>query len=745
MSYESIKLAQTPLLYYRLDQGGFGVNGESVPDIGTGGFDAELVFTGDQPAWGHVSPIETDSPSREFWHWTNAALAFSFNGVSRITRASDASMAPSPKDFTVGEWLRPMDNIPAAGIFTMADKQGTGGVMMTLSGGTRFGGYCFDSAGTLFTVIDPSILVTDHLGESSYIVVGRSGDALFIYRDGVLRNFTTVTSGLPTQFTSQPFRIGPDTGFYTNARHDEVEYHTRALSAAEIAESDEAARNALNMRGECNIRTTAVLSGADEPDPAAYSFRHNWSEPVIERFRARTGIFKPTDGPVELRRQRSQLRRQVEYQHLLFTEKLRRQFEARAFGGRTTLVQFEPDKVRIPTLAASLTSAAFDTTLRDFQVGQYVLIFQDDDNYEFQLLTTVTDDGIEWETTLSQEYVKPFLKPARVARIPSTQEIELHTDVVGESSTIYDYLEEDEPLSPRRITPFTPTLTYHSREVFDIREWQGHDYSELPVIEYVADRSELDDGTGVVSVKQYRWGAETTQPYNMNLDGRELIAKYLGWLYYRAGQYQPFWMPTFVQNLKPLSRAGVELTVEGHEYSNYYTSADNRMDLAFIYFDNTMLLRRIESAIPSGTNDILTLDSTVPTFTNLRWLSFLRRVVLSSDDVEIAWHTDDTVRIAFAVVDAPIDIALGSPSVSPSPSASISTSTSPSASGSRSPSPSSSASPSSSLSPSSSQSQTPSPSSSLSPSSSQSPSSSVSPSISPSASLSPSPSASPST
>lgn len=728
MSYQSEVLADTPTLYYRLDQLGFGANGESVPDLSVNSLDAELIFTGDSPAWGHLSPIETDSSSREFWGWTNAGV-FGFGGQSFISRASHAAMTVT-EEFTVEQWLRPMDTLGLAGTFAMAQKQGTGGTSLLISGPLRIGGFCFDTNGTLWEVFDPSLNVDQHLGETFHVVVFRTGDALALVINGTLRNSATIASGLPTLFNSSPFRIHPNAGSYTNARHDEVAYYNYALGVSRSLAHFEAASNALNMRGECNIRTTAVLSGTDDPDPVAYSFRHNWSEPVVERFRWRTGVFKPTDGPTGLTRQRSQLRRQVEYQHLLYNEKLRRRFEARTFGGRTTLVQFEPDKVRVPTLAAASTSAAFDTRLRDFEVGQQVLIYADDDNYEFQVLTAVTDDGIEWESTLSQEYVNPWLKPARVARLPAEQEVELHTDVVGESSTIYEYLAEDEPLNPRRITPFTETLTYHAREVFDLAEWQGHDYSELPTIEYIMDRSELDDGTGVVSTKQYRWGADTTQPYNMNLEGRAFIAKYLGWLYHRTGQYQPFWMPTFRQDLKPLSRVGDNLTIEGHEYSQLYAAADNRADLAFVYFDNTIVMRRIESYAPNGINDILTLDSSVPTFTGLRWLSFLRRVVLSSDDVEIAWETDDVVRVAFAVADAPLDVVLGSPSVSPSPSASISTSQSPSASASSSLSPSASASPSFSESPS--------------PSGSVSPSSSESLSISPSVSLSPSASASPS-
>jgi hypothetical protein len=414
----------------------------------------------------------------------------------------------------------------------------------------------------------------------------------------------------------------------------------------------------------------------------------------------------------------------VEYTHLLYSERLRQQFEARSFAGRTAIVQFEPDKVRLSSLNEGATTATFDTRYRDFESGHRVLFYEDDDTYEYATLVDVTSDSIEWGEPLSRGYTNVWVKPARVARLPLEQELELQSDIYADTSTIYEYLSEDEPLSPRRIVPYASTLTYHDREVFDLAAWQGHDYSELPTVTFTGDRSELDDGTGVVTSKQYRWGSDMVQPYNMNLEGRETIARYLGWLYARAGQYAPFWMPTFRNDLARVSRDGSELTVRGHEYTDYYAAADTRLDLAFVYFDNTTVMRRIVSATVDGADDVLTLDAAVPTFAALRWLSFLRRVVLSSDDLEIAWETDDVVRVAFAVTDAPLDAEFGSPSISPSPSASISTSTSPSGSSSRSLSPSASGSPSASISP------TISPSSSTSHSASQS--------------LSPSPSASPS-
>lgn len=688
-------------MYYRLDQGGFGVDNETVPDISGNALDATLVFSGSNQAWGWPSPIETDAASREFWGYTNAGI-YGFTGTSRITRASDASMQASPKDCTVGCWLRPMADIPFSGTFGLVSKQNSIGITMTSVLGTRIGGFCYDSNSSLFLVNDQSFLVTDHLEESFYVVIVRSGDALVIYVNGTFRGSTTVTSGLPTRFTGDPFYIHPGGSFYLNFRADEVEYHTRALSPTEILDSYEAALLDLVMRGECNIVTSARITGTSEPDPVAYPFRHNWDSQVVERLSWRSSVYKPTNGATELAPQRTAPRRTVEYSHLLMNEKLRRQYEARAFGGRTTWLQFEPDKVGVGALSAGVTSASFDTTLRDFEATHRAYVWEDDETYELVTLTSVTDTGIEWEEPLERNYTNAWIKPARVARLAPSNDMEQHTDTVGESSVIYAYREGDEPLSPRRLTPYASTLTYRGRDLWDLREWQGHNYVDPPKWEWGAERSELDNGTGQVATKQYRWGAPTLQPWSMMLDGRALIAKYLGWLYERAGQSSPFWMPTFKQDLRPLSRQGTQLLVEGNEYSNLYAASSTRLDLAFVYWDNTYTCRRIEDVAVTDDGDQLYLDASVPTFANLRWLCFLRRVILSSDEVELAWHTSDKMVVTFAVTDAPLDWEAGSPSMSPSPSPSTSLSLSSSPSPSPSVSPSGSASPSGSTSPSSS-------------------------------------------
>lgn len=724
MSYESVKLALSPVAWYRNDE----VSGTQMTDASINALHQTYQNLDGTVVLGQPTGVET------------VPTSFSVYGEQQIASIAVTPAGPfdSKVTFTWEVLVRPSAGGPAR----IIARHHAFANSISLLGGANLA-FHFDLliGGNNYRVSSPENVL---LGSWYHIIAVRNGPTQFIMVNGaVVGQRTNLPPTDPIQEGSPDVIALHAAGqpFFGNS--EEYTFYNYALTPAQGTAIYEEIVASLNMQGRADIRFSAVLDGSVEPDPVAYPFRHNWSEPVVERLSWRTARLEPVDGVIDTTRHRSGLRRQVEYSHLLMDERLRRQFEARSFGGRKALIQFEPDKVQMP-VASGATSASFDTRYRDFEVGQYALFYESDVKYEHQLLTVVTDSGIEWADPLVNSY-SGLIKPARNARLQPQQTVELHTDTIGEASVIYDYLPEDEPLSPRRIKPWVPTLSYEDGEVFDLAVWRGHDWSELPEIEFTSARDVLDNGVGIVSDKQYPSGAEVVSPYRLLLDTRESIARYLGWLYARAGQHVAFWMPTFRQDLEPLAGEGtLSLRVSGHEYTDLYADSDSRRDLAFIYFDNTYTLRRITGATQSGNGDILTLDGLVPSFASLRWLSFLRRVTLASDDLELAWHTDSVVVAAFAVRDAPSGAEMASASPSPSRSPSPSASVSPSVSPSQSPSASLSASvspsrsPSASLSPSASSSRSPSPSASQSPSGSLSPSSSTSPSQSPSSSPSPS-------
>jgi hypothetical protein len=204
-------------------------------------------------------------------------------------------------------------------------------------------------------------------------------------------------------------------------------------------------------------------------------------------------------------------------------------------------------------------------------------------------------------------------------------------------------LAEDESATPNRITAWTPTIIYKGYEVHDPAIWQSHDWSDPR--EYDVDRltHEVDFESGIFEVESDTASAAEAFSYNVKLKGLEQIAKFLGWFYYHAGSLVYLWVASMQRDFTIVSAVGSNLTVSGHIYTEVYAGSEARRDLAFVYNNNTMILRRINSSTTSGANDVLTLNTTVPTQTNLRSVSFLKFCRIDADSLEKALSTDDVM------------------------------------------------------------------------------------------------------
>lgn len=647
------RLADTPVLLYELNNSGVGVDGESVPDISGNELDATLTFTGSQAAWGNPSAIETDATSREFWGYTSAGI-YGFSGKSVIARASDGLMEPTASDFAVESWLRPMDNIPLAGDFAMVAKQGTGGILLTFSGGTRIGGYCFDSDATLWKVLDTSFLVTDFIGTPFHVVAERVGNTLALRINGTLRNTTTITSGLPTLFTSSPFVIQPDTGFYTNARHTMSAYYTHALGGTRTLVHYEADIAGSLLSGVSSPIPSSILLSDVEPDPVSFPLRHNWSDSLIERIAFRTARSTAVKGYTANNVQRPKPRREIE-----LSQMLRDNDERQAF--RAKLTAHQQDKWFIPILedrewlTASLpvgsTLMPANIQYRDYEVGGYVELRQLSvtgvvTKHEQALITSLSPLTT---TAIINTYDAGFstICPARRGIIEAQISPRGHTDAVEDMTLVVRLIAEDEQVAPNRITTWTPTLTYHGYEVFDPAVWQSNDWTELRDYSVQRERADVDFDIGQFTVESDTLAAAESSSYRMLLETRAQQAALLGWFYARAGAANYLWVPTVQRDFNVVSVASSTVTVAAHNYFDNFAGSEFRRDLAFIYHDNTMALRRITSVALAGANETLTLDSTVPTLTNLRSISYLRFCELDGDTLEIARVTDMKARFAW--------------------------------------------------------------------------------------------------
>jgi concanavalin A-like lectin/glucanase superfamily protein len=658
MSYEAEVLARFPALYPRLDKTGTDSDGDTWPDISGNGLDPIQVYQNvpSHVARGWPSPIETDGGSRAFEGWTNASIEgseFGTNGVSRLYVPNDPLIQPAG-EFAVLGWVQVLANIPVAGDFAYQGKSGTCGILATAASGTRLGVYVFDSANSLYKAHDPTFLLTDHLGTWFFVAGIRVGNVLNLYINGQLRAQTSISSGLGTKITSDPYFIQAASSFYLHARHDEPAFFTHAITDDDVLEIYEAALNNLPLVGRADIRLFGVLKGNQEPPPQLFPFRHNWTSEIRETYSWLTEVL-PAEQDYEQRVSlRSRPRRSLEYDVFAYDQNLRRRLQAFLFQnqGRKLYLPIWSDKTRLTAdAAAGATTLNFVSTYLDFNDGGRLALYRDHNTFEIVEIDTVSTNSttlIE-PTTLDWTTKNCHVVPVARALLDQQLEIKRLTDVLEESIFNFAVLPEDVPLAPQRNSEYTPRYTYEGLEVFDPFVLGTHNYEEDMRVVVAIKSDDVDNETGTFARYNRDTTSRQTTSYSFFLSSRQKISQFFGWLWNMRGRVTPVWIPTLLKDFDVISTAGISpptLTVSGHDYTDFYQTHAARRDLALVYKDQTMVFKRIEEATVSGSNDVLTVEPDgAITLANLATLSFLRLARLNEDTVDLVWHTDNLVEV----------------------------------------------------------------------------------------------------
>jgi hypothetical protein len=244
------------------------------------------------------------------------------------------------------------------------------------------------------------------------------------------------------------------------------------------------------------------------------------------------------------------------------------------------------------------------------------------------------------------DYDSPEVYPIRRATLEASIQPRGHTDSVEEVSILAHLIAEDEKSSAHRITEWTPAITYKSYEVFPFAQWPNN-WDELRDYSIDRARQNVDHELGAFVIESDTNGASETFSWRIILDTKQKQSEFLGWFYARAGSLHYLWVPTMQRDFEIVSIAGSNLTVKGHNYSENFSGSEFRRDIVFIYNDSSFIVRRVNSTSPSGSNEILTLDSAVPSLTNLRSVSYLLFCRLDNDTIERAVATDTKASFAW--------------------------------------------------------------------------------------------------
>ena len=660
MSLESVINAHSPIIYHRCDEVGTPSDGMEIADASGNGRHMELGYrntSGTLMPLGRPSAVETDPASKALQCFFDSGSILS--GDYSYAELPDEAALNVAGDFTLGCFVKAHTGLDLASTFPVYGKKGQYQITRKFNGSAGdvdfyYSGLVKLDNGTTYQVEGTLVPALEAF---YFVAVVRFGTALSVYVNAQLRGTLTIPN-LPNAADTEPFVIGGKTTADVRVDQDTEEcfFVGEALTQGELQAIYDAARPYRDMLGRCNVVTSATLDGDQEPDPQALPFRHDWNAPLVERLAGRTSVFHSRDRTPELARQRTAPRREVEYSLAFKTEAERRLFRALASDaqGRRWYAGMWQYKTRVASQSAGATVFSLDTQYRDYDPGNHFMVWESEGKCEVVEIAEMDGSSLTGLTALTQSYTRPYVMPARRALLPPRAEMRVWTRNVtgpsfGRAGLAARLLAEDEPLSPNRVTPWTPTSEWDDFEVFAPAEWERNDYSEPVEIELQREVDGLDFGTGKFRERSPAAGPEDARTYRMLLHGLDKVAKFLGWWYYRRARAVPFWMPSFESDFAPVSFAGSTFTASGHGYTDHYEGAPNRDRVVFVYRDNSIGYRNVTGAAPSGANDQLTLTGGAGsmTTTNLRLACLLKLGHLDADTLELAWLTDDLVRVTW--------------------------------------------------------------------------------------------------
>jgi hypothetical protein len=272
-------------------------------------------------------------------------------------------------------------------------------------------------------------------------------------------------------------------------------------------------------------------------------------------------------------------------------------------------------------VSAGASSINVDTDIATYADNGLAFVRTSDDAWEVVEIATVGDGVLNLSGVTGEAYTNASVMPALLGRILQTPTIE-----TGRITTSFQFMFQADDNRDRIADPVDQ---YQGDDLyFACPILQGSSVSDAPV----ARVDILDEITGIV---------DTFAPWTRNRftrahrvfcrDSTDLI-ELRDWLHRRAGQYRPFWMPTYTRDLRITNTGTITnvLTAYDDEYGE-------RGHLAIRLLGGTWLTAAVDAITDAGSGLInITLTEALNIEANtIDQISYLIRWRLSSDRIEM--------------------------------------------------------------------------------------------------------------
>lgn len=490
----------------------------------------------------------------------------------------------------------------------------------------------------------------------------RSTNVGRLYVNGVLRDETTTLSvgafsydgdaGLWTIGESS----GPTSGFYASSGVDEPALFDYALTAAEILAIYESALASLPISCTISVRVVVELD-TDQVTPVDFPFTHNFAEPIqgsprpiVEHLAWKTNVNQSEpDYQQRINAQPYHAERTLEYFVTPTSARARSMMQAALWTpGQTYKLPICKDWGELTAQAgASANTLSLDTTLKDYEIGSYVVVWEDvyqPWTAQFFEITSRTDTqlGISPNVGTALPIGSPVM-PARLAILPEDS-LSIDSHLIDRETAALQFEILSTELSSRRVTAYVPDEEYLDIEVFSLErvkvEW-------VDPAQYQINRRQQGTGTptGNDFTRAIDTGSPQAIPLRVLLTSEEAISEFYGWMEDRQGKQNPIWIASEENDLNVTARNAGTITIDHVGYTKLYNAHSARRHLAFKKTDGSTVYKMITAAVDDGNGtETLSVD-TPPNLVDIAKTSFLR-LATAPDQFELKYYRDGAGFIA---------------------------------------------------------------------------------------------------
>lgn len=373
-----------------------------------------------------------------------------------------------------------------------------------------------------------------------------------------------------------------------------------------------------------------------------WPFRHNWDQPVVERFAWNTAIDMSWDGTEERRSLRAWPRKSFDQKVTMYGDAAA-YADALLFASDMAVMEVPvPHNVSIMSSAvnAGATLLTLPTDNRGFRVGGKILLYRSYNMYEVATITNVGEGQLS-VTALSLSWPAfTAVFPLVVARLPAEYVNQRVTAAVAESNFSWILMEEE---------PFDiaeAPVVYRGVEVLTRRP----NRATVVPLHYLRSVESIDNVVGIPTLDQRYSTPRLGQQFEFITFSREDRWALYEFIHRRRGRKTPFWHPSFQTDLVLLEDVEPDddkIVVKDIGLQSLYGSV-NRQDI--VVFNGTdVICRRIVGRVGNELelNAPLGVSFKAAARPMICWLILSR---LSADTVEFSHQTAEVSRLTLSTL-----------------------------------------------------------------------------------------------